>query len=122
MHPWSETGLHLSGPRLVLLQNCSGDGGNYIEVANPNVHWGQANDRNIQEYLLPLQEKGSLLISLKHATLIFYFLWSSGGKLSKVMKTKLPMVKKMARGTWSQWRGQKGTVNPFLPAGAAEGC
>ena len=26
MHPWSETGLHLSGPRLVLLQNCSGDG------------------------------------------------------------------------------------------------
>lgn len=96
--------------------------GNYIEVANPNVHWGQANDRNIQEYLLPLQEKGSLLISLKHATLIFYFLWSSGGKLSKVMKTKLPMVKKMARGTWSQWRGPKGTVDPFLPAGAAEGC
>ena len=32
------------------------------------------------------------------------------------------MVKKMARGTWSQWRGQKGTVAPFLSAGAAEGC
>lgn len=48
------------------------------------------------------KEKVSLLISLKHATLVFYFLWSSGGKLSKVIKTKLPMGKKMARGTWSQ--------------------
>lgn len=68
------------------------------------------------------KEKVSLLISLKHATLVFYFLRSSGGKLSEVIKTKLPMVKKMARGTWSQRRGQKGTVAPFLSAGAAEGC